>query len=560
MTLDRECSRSGCQASAAPGFNECIAHVSPADLPTIVASGPLDAARTTLDSERFGELERALPMVRGRRRWPGRVDFQGAHFLDQLELHSHEFSDHVTFAGATFDAEAAFIDCVFNRQVWLEKTVFADEATFRECAFLGGLDCRSARFEGGAHFDSHFASFFAEGAAFKGFTSFLFLQAAQSVVLANCRFEGSVFLKGVKTDGDINLTNTVFDATVSMDRTRARKLDCSGAQFRRGGDIGTLDVAEWTDFRDVAFDRAIRMRIRTANLDLRRATIAGGGVVLVEQAFVALAGAVIQRPLTLAATSLGRVIHDPPALPAPATPSLGSLAGVDATALTVDGFTLTGTRFVGAHNLDRLRLAGDYLLPRSPRGFVRRSRETIHDEHALRSEQGDAAWRLPAPRHEPEPLDLPVPAALPILAQPAPKDIAEVYRALRKGKEDARDAAGATDFYIGEMEMRRRANPRDALVQAHRLASYYGTDWKQPLALLGALIAVATVLLHWRGFSVPQSWWRSVTFALGSVVQVARTPSDGLRVGGELVQLTLRVGGPLFLGLAILALRSRVKR
>jgi hypothetical protein len=153
-----------------------------------------------------------------------------------------------------------------------------------------------------------------------------------------------------------------------------------------------------------------------------------------------------------------------------------------------------------------------------------------------------------------------VPAARPTLAQPAPKDIAEVYRALRKGKEDARDAAGATDFYIGEMEMRRKANSGDALVQAYRIASYYGTDWKRPLILLGALVGVATFLLHWRGFVVPQSWWGSFAFALGSVVYVARAPDEGLRVGGELVQLTLRLGGPLLLGLALLALRSRVKR
>jgi hypothetical protein len=33
-------------------------------------------------------------------------------------------------------------------------------------------------------------------------------------------------------------------------------------------------------------------------------------------------------------------------------------------------------------------------------------------------------------------------------------DIAGLYRALRKGREDARDEPGAADFYYGEMEMR----------------------------------------------------------------------------------------------------------
>ena len=33
--------------------------------------------------------------------------------------------------------------------------------------------------------------------------------------------------------------------------------------------------------------------------------------------------------------------------------------------------------------------------------------------------------------------------------------IAGLYRALRKGREDAKDEPGAADFYYGEMEMRR---------------------------------------------------------------------------------------------------------
>ena len=38
-----------------------------------------------------------------------------------------------------------------------------------------------------------------------------------------------------------------------------------------------------------------------------------------------------------------------------------------------------------------------------------------------------------------------------------PGQIAGLYRALRKGHEDAKDEPGAADFYYGEMEMRRLA-------------------------------------------------------------------------------------------------------
>jgi hypothetical protein len=44
----------------------------------------------------------------------------------------------------------------------------------------------------------------------------------------------------------------------------------------------------------------------------------------------------------------------------------------------------------------------------------------------------------------------------------APGQIAALYRALRKGREDAKDEPGAADFYYGEMEMRRRARRHSA--------------------------------------------------------------------------------------------------
>ena len=37
--------------------------------------------------------------------------------------------------------------------------------------------------------------------------------------------------------------------------------------------------------------------------------------------------------------------------------------------------------------------------------------------------------------------------------------IAGLYRALRKGREDTKDKPGAADLYYGEMEMRRHARP-----------------------------------------------------------------------------------------------------
>jgi len=38
-----------------------------------------------------------------------------------------------------------------------------------------------------------------------------------------------------------------------------------------------------------------------------------------------------------------------------------------------------------------------------------------------------------------------------------PKDLAQIYRDFRKGREDEKNEPGAADFYYDEMEMRRYA-------------------------------------------------------------------------------------------------------
>jgi hypothetical protein len=52
----------------------------------------------------------------------------------------------------------------------------------------------------------------------------------------------------------------------------------------------------------------------------------------------------------------------------------------------------------------------------------------------------------------------------------------------------------------------------------------------------------------------------SLAFALESTISLLRAPEARLTTSGEYVQIALRLLGPLFLGLALLALRGRVKQ
>jgi hypothetical protein len=84
-------------------------------------------------------------------------------------------------------------------------------------------------------------------------------------------------------------------------------------------------------------------------------------------------------------------------------------------------------------------------------------------------------------------------------AAPAAQTVAGVYRALRKAREDSKDASGASDFYYGEMEMRRK-HERGALLLVYWLLSGYGTRAGRALLAYGAVVGLIGLLLHSFGF------------------------------------------------------------
>jgi hypothetical protein len=146
---------------------------------------------------------------------------------------------------------------------------------------------------------------------------------------------------------------------------------------------------------------------------------------------------------------------------------------------------------------------------------------------------------------------------------------------LRKGREDIKDEPGAADFYYGEMEMRRAAptisrratnlskgSPDRGLLTAYWLASGYSLHAWRAVAWLGAVTAVFAVVFHLVGFAVPPkpvSYWTSLLYAFRATLSLT---DDQIRLTawGMFLQALLRITGPLLLGLAVLALRGRVKR
>lgn len=155
--------------------------------------------------------------------------------------------------------------------------------------------------------------------------------------------------------------------------------------------------------------------------------------------------------------------------------------------------------------------------------------------------------------------------------------IATLYRELRKGREDAKDEPGASDLYYGEMEMRRAAPaPRGEgpatvlrwlgehlLLSTYWLTAGYGQRASRALICLLVTVLLFGTLFWLFGFQRQPEFMRALLFSAAStssLFKITELKGNPLTYGGEWLQLSIRIIGPLFFGLTLLALRSRVKR
>jgi hypothetical protein len=236
---------------------------------------------------------------------------------------------------------------------------------------------------------------------------------------------------------------------------------------------------------------------------------------------------------------------------------------------------LVECRFAGAHNLDRLRLETEITFPKAEVRLPWDQRAVIAEERAWRATRSER-WATPQwwPAWLHQPFGREWPGVL------SAHQIAGLYRALRKGREDAKDEPGAADFYYGEMEMRRHARrPRDtstrspadevargqverAILTVYWLVSGYGLRAWRALAWLAALTAGFAVAFHLAGFTrppQPYTYWTSLLYAFRATLSLTDSEVQ-LTAWGKLLQALLRLTGPVLLALALLAIRARTKR
>ncbi|MEY2229730.1 pentapeptide repeat-containing protein [Streptomyces sp. BF23-19] len=584
----------GCPGIHIPGHTECLAHVTDADRDAYLASL---APGSTVDHRGTTFRQTLLAALLGAFHDPGTghprlgtAGFSAATFEGEADFGAVTFEGEADFGFATFMGDADFVLATFEAGAEFRRATFMGHAEFREVTFERGVLFRSATFTGFAGFIS---------ATFKDTASFRLATFKHRADFGSATFERGSFQSTIFKD-DADFRSATFERGADLgSATFEGDAIFESVTFERAVSLGPLVCAGRVVLSGAIFGRPVTLSFAVRHLECRRTRWLSTAEIRLRYTTVDFAQAVFEYPLTIAAETgpFPQPLLQPMeetlfATDPDASVRMASLRGVDAAHLVLSDVDLSECLFTGTVHLDQVRLEGACSFASVPSGRHWRGwlpvqftqRRTLAEEHHWRARQPAAVpgWNEAAPG----------------AGRVGPLQLAPVYRALRKAFEDGKHEPGAADFYYGEMEMRRHADdvPRSerGLLTAYWALSGYGLRASRALGWLAACMLATIVLMM--GFGLPQDdpkqratgtvpagggkvtfeidkadpqnptgnrftgkrFEKALKVTLNSVV--FRSSGQDLTTAGTYIEMTSRLTEPILLGLAILAVRNRVKR
>ncbi|MFE9941890.1 pentapeptide repeat-containing protein [Streptomyces hirsutus] len=582
-----------CRGRRVGSYTFCLAHLDSAEraahLASLTPGADLDHRGTPFTQSLLDELLAPLRDPGSRRARVGEASFDEVRFTGDAEFEGIDFGGFCSFASAVFGGGVYVREvhaggdfrlgaAQVAGDVWLDDTEVGGGAWFYEVRIKGTLRfCvhevgRGAMFKGMTCGDAYFS-----GVRVCGVASFDGADIGGDMPFAEAHFAAEATFDGAAVGGDLSFSGARLEAGVGFRR----------AVFRRTARIGPLVCPGTVDFSDAVFEAAVTLEAAAREVRCRRTRWASTAALRLRYAGVNLSDAVVEFPVTVVGrprpffSPEGEVIAEPGLTDDRVR--VTSVKGVDAAYLVLADVDLTGCLFVETVHLDQLRLEGRCILSPPPVGLRWIRRRTLAEEHHWRATRYGDGW-MPAP---------------PGVETHEPAVLAPVYRQLRKALEDGRNEPGAADFYYGEMEMRRHdataSRGERTLLRMYWALSGYGLRAVRALAwLVLAMTATVLAMMLW---GLPQAdpdpvsagttndhrvalttrkpapvnpegpytrrlstarFEKSVRVVVNSVI--FRASGQDLTTTGTYVEMTARLVEPALLGLAILAVRSRVKR
>ena len=373
----------------------------------------------------------------------GSVSFKGgAAFRHAI------FKDGAVFADASFEGLTGFDEATIHNEAGFHRATFKKQAWFPAVTFKGWAAFQEASFEGWAQFD---------GATFEG----------------EAGFSGATFKDGAEFSRTIFQWHALFDAVTFEDAAYFQE-----AAFESVPEFGPVRVRRQLDLDRATFKQRVRIEAAAATLCARRAQFPSGVQLRLRWAQVVLDDADFAAPCLLTGVPPSADLDQerftrtcrrlPPRQGRDGRPRLLSLRRADVAGLTIANADLRACQFLGANNLDKLRVEDDTSFGYTPGPWWRTRRQALAEERHWRATRTAATGATPpVDRSGWYPALYRPPGWLEVEEVP-PAQIAGLYRALRKGREDNKDEPGAADFYYGEMEMRRHAHHEQARQERRR--------------------------------------------------------------------------------------------
>ncbi|ORA17094.1 pentapeptide repeat-containing protein [Mycobacterium asiaticum] len=499
----------------------------------ISINGRLDATHASADFTHLSRIEIAGPadFTEASLSSPGNnvyisadfkssVNFSRCRFLGETQIGSvgdeppSKFRREATFDGATFGSDT------FG-SLTMKDCVFEGEASFSDTEIYGAVAFDDAKF----------------------------LQAAR---LNKIAVKSAPFKRGPRTIGDqhataFSMVRTAFESSLILSANVENKAKVEDLTFPGVIDEFAINSCDDLQLTRVTLETSNSLTLLSTQLvAVERLHMNGGGNVRVSGRMFNLSDFTCANPV-LIQSLVDQQEH-------PAKPKLIGLKGTNCDGLTLSGFDYSETVFLGAAKLDSLIITGEFIL-RSTHGT--RARRVVLAEEATARAASQYWTKLAG--GPPRGLNSSI---------PEPRDLAGVYRALRKAREDQKDAPGSADFYYGEMEMRRLSSaPRSmerAILTAYWLISGYGLRaWRALTTLAVVIVGSAAILsfftLQSGPHPPPPSFAAALIFSAQSGLQLAGS-SDRYTTVGQVFELVLRVLEPGLIALALFAVRGRVKR
>jgi uncharacterized protein YjbI with pentapeptide repeats len=386
-------------------------------------------------------------------------------------------------------------------------------------AFFGG-----STFKDGAYFgNSTFSRARFDEVTFKGMAGFQKVTFKYLAMFSGATFEGPVWFEQATFEHQALFYEATFETARDFGPLRVRRqLNLDQATFKQRVQIkaaaATLCACQ------ARFPSGVQFRLRWAQVVLDDADLAAPSI---------LTGVPPSADLDFDRFTR-RWRRLPPRQGRDGRPRVLSLRRADVAGLTIANADLRACRFLGAHNLDKLRVEGDASFGYTPSSWRWTTRQTLAEEHHWRDRRTAAAdatppstgrggW-YPARYRSPDWF---------AVEEVSPAQIVGLYRALRKAREDNKDEPGAADFYYGEMEMRRHARHEQAREERRR--RHWGT-WS------AARVEHAILWLYWLVSGYALRAWRALAAFAALLVLFAAVCVYG---GGFASPVTPTIAGPI---------------